>query len=376
MTLAATGPGLLYPLGNGSITGGGGTTLVMDAASERAAMIGHIFWNGRPGSAKTVSSAGGSISIRFGTTTFANASTSLDIGIQDVATATGPTARPDDSFDVKATYVGGTDTINSGAWTTIAMETGTKSITHGDLIAIVMDMTARGGADSVAWYTVSHSRPGRPLNNQYLAGAWLATSTSDMPIAYITADDGTLGVIYGHFLPAVFQSSSESFNDGTDPDERGMVFQIPWDCKIDSFWALTTGNGTAADFTVSLYSSPTTSATLVTSVSVLGEQVNAWDTNNFSVVLPTEVSLSKDTDYCLAFKASGATSIGLSKLILPAAGLRAFFPGGTTIAKATRNNSTGNFTTDTSNLYMMGVGISQLHDTGGGSGGGTRVIGS
>lgn len=37
--------------------------------------------------------------------------------------------------------------------------TGTKTIAHGDLVAIVMDMTARGGADSVQWSTISVTNP-------------------------------------------------------------------------------------------------------------------------------------------------------------------------------------------------------------------------
>ena len=56
-----------------------------------------------------------------------------------------------------------------------------------------------------------------------------------MPLALITFDDGTLGWFYDA-PPYLGANISEAFADATNPDERGMGFQVPWDCKTDAGW--------------------------------------------------------------------------------------------------------------------------------------------
>src|SRR4030095_12915179 len=125
MALTTIPTGILYPFvtdSSGTSAKASGSGTAMNAATAKTAMIGRVYISGRPGSAKTIIAAvGGSISFRTGTVTFANAGTTIDLGIQDVDTANGPTARPDGSFDVSRTLTGGTDTISSNTWTTFAM---------------------------------------------------------------------------------------------------------------------------------------------------------------------------------------------------------------------------------------------------------------
>src|SRR5262245_3836884 len=179
---------------------------VIDAATEKFAMIGRIYIDGRPAAAKTLST--GSIQWRTGAVTFSSGSTTVDIGIQDVATGAGPIAQPDGTFDVKTTLTGGGGGITANAWQTSTMNSGSKNITHGDLIAVVFDMTARGATDTV---TISASNQaiqnlltmGMPTCNAFLAGAWQTTNTggaSRAPNIVIVFDDGTLGWIDGTVL--------------------------------------------------------------------------------------------------------------------------------------------------------------------------------
>ena len=70
---------------------------------------------------------------------FSNGSTNLRIGLQDVTPATG---FEDGTFDVYADLVGGTDTIAEDVILATPMESGTKTVTHGDLLAIAIEMTA------------------------------------------------------------------------------------------------------------------------------------------------------------------------------------------------------------------------------------------
>lgn len=373
MSYVAVPPGLVFPYhpmyGWGLIT-----NQTTDATGEKVAIMGRVFWEGRPAGAKTVSSAGGSITFRNSTVTFANAGTSVDVGIQDVSASAGPPAQPDGAFDVSATVVGGSGAFVGNSWNTIAMSAGSKSIAHGDMIAIVVDMTARGGTDTLVFPCSGHNTSSQgcnnPIGNTHNGTAWSGISQNSHMIAYITADDGTRGVIHT-VQPATFAlPSSDAWNDTSSPDERGMVFQVPFDCKIDSLVMRAGGVAAAADFLVTLYSDPTGTPNSLYSTTILGEQGNVSGAGLLVVTLPSEITLTKDTDYCLAVKCASATNVTVALLSLAEEGLRSLISAaGTTLARATRDGGSGAFAVDSpaTALLAVGVGVSAIAEaTGGG----------
>lgn len=383
MTLVAIGNGLMYPSPY-SFPHASSATPTLDAATEKYAMVGRIYIDGRPGSAKTLST--GTIQYRTGAVTFANGGTTVDIGIQDVASGAGPIAQPDGTFDVKTTLTGGGGGITTTAWNTATMNSGTKNITHGDLIAVVWDMTARAGADSVTitngsigWGTGVGSS-GLPTTNAFVSSAWQTTNTAGAarsPNVIIVFDDGTLG-----WLDATIPFTTvgaDTFQDSTNPDERGMIFQVPWSCKVDALWVLGGVTDASSDFTLKLYSDPTGSPSSLASVAVAAENLGVAALNEFvTAPLATEVSLSANTDYIVTMLATGTSNSRLHNIVLGNTAHRAALNGGTTLAKATRNNSSGAFTAESPAVTMYGIGvrISQFDDgTGSGSGGGSRSRG-
>jgi hypothetical protein len=377
MTYASVSGGLFYPNPLFSVTAVAGA--VIDAATEKFAMIGRLYIDGRPGGTKTLST--GTIQYRTGAATFASGSTTVDIGIQDVATGTGPIAQPDGTFDVLTTLTGGGGGITANAWQTVTMTSGTKSMAHGDLIAVVFDMTARGGADTVtiaASNTLSMGSTGHiPTCNAYISSAWQTTNTagaSRIPNVIIVFDDGTLGW-FDCAYPASTQAN-ESYQDSTNPDERGMIFQVPWNCKVDELWAQVGATDASSDFTFKLYSDPTGTPTLVASIVVAAENTgtpSASVTGLLFGCLASEVTLTRNTDYIVTVLATGTSNLRLAQNTLGNTAHRAAaLIGGTTLAKATRNNSTGAFTAESPaiTMYNMGVRISSLDDgAGGGSSG-------
>jgi len=382
MTLVTIPTGIFYPFAadsGGTVSKASGSGTAMDAATDKTAMIGRVYISGRPGSAKTLSAAGGgSISFRTGAVTFANAGTTLDLGIQDVDAANGVIARPDGSFDVSRTLTGGTDTISSNTWTTFAMTggSGSKSIAHGDLIAIVWDMTARGGADSVVLTLGSTLSGVFPVTNEFQSSAW-RTNSIGAPNVLITFDDGTLGII-DSAIPFATALTVESYADSNNPDERGIIFQVPWDCKIDAVWANVGITNATSDYTIALYSTPSGTPSVVsgTSFTVLAEQLSAGSAQSFTpFLLPAEVTLTRNTDYVLAIKATAAGAVRLQSYVFGNTAHRAFLPY-TSQAKVTRDGGSGAFTAESPaiTMYQMGVRISALQDTSGGGGGGQRVI--
>lgn len=376
MTLASIARGVIFP--TTEMTAGLTNVGTVDAAGEKFAMLGRLYIDGRAAS-KTLST--GTIQFRTGACTFANAGTTLDIGIQGVLTGTGPPATPDGTFTVKTTLTGGAG-ITTAAWNTATMNSGTATLSHGDLIAVVFDMTARAGVDSVliASATARNSSHGvgLPNTNAFVAAAWqtgITIGAMRLPNVIIVFDDGTLGWI-DHTIPVSVAVTTESgFATGTNPNERGMIFQVPWACKIDALWATIGIVSATSDFTLKLYSDPTGTPTLVTSLAILAEQLGLTTGSNAQTLvmeaLPSEVSLSANTDYMISVLATGAGNVNLSAATLGNTAHRATIPGGTTLKKATRNGSAGVFTAENPavTMYEIGVRISQFHD-GASSGGG------
>jgi hypothetical protein len=353
------------------------TIATLNAATDKLAFIGYAYIDGRAAS-KTISAAGGgSISFRTGTVTFANGSTSVTVGIQDVDATNGPPVQPDGSFDVaSAALVGGGGGITTAAWNTITMTggSGSKTIAQGDLIAVVIDMTARGGADSVVINSGIPTAYQLPACVEF-AGAW--TDRASAPNCLITFDDGTLGIIDSG-MPFT-NISTELYADSDNPDERGMIFQVPFECKVDGLMVRALrASGTTSDATLTLYETPTGTPASLAAVTVLADQLAGSSAGFITANLASEITLAANTDYCLAFRATGAGQIGPAICTFANEAYRTFLPGGTTLAKATRNNGSGAFTPQSPavTMYHMAVRISAVEaSAGGGAGGaGSRML--
>lgn len=383
-----TGLGLFYPAlpPSLSLVGAGGAQVVsfanssaLNAAARKLAFIGNIYLAAGSGS-KTISSAGGSISLETGTAvTWATSGTTLQIGIQDVSSAAGPGIQPDGTFDVSGTRVQGTDSLAVSTWTTTSMGSGTKTITHGDAVAIVIEMTVRNGADSVTLSYPVGSDSARYPAGIFFTTSWPAANGSIIPNAIITFDDGTLGWIDCSYAGAAL-SSATFYSDVTNPDEYGVIFQVPWDCRIDAIYAGFYNGAANATCTLQVYSDPTGSPGVVsgTQITISNRNSNALNTARIGTyLLPAPVALTRNTSYCVSVKATGSGNIGLDVITLGSATYRAAYSGGTTRSLATRNNGSGAFNSVTSQFVMMGVRMSAFNDTsgGGGSGGGSLIGG-
>lgn len=371
MGLVRVPNGLWYPLNRppyyGTTFTGPATALTMNTTGQQVAMIGQICW--QDGGTHTVDTTGSSaISFRLGSSTFA--ASTMDIGIQDVATGSGPLAQPDGTFDVKVTLTN--SGLTTSAWNNIALTSGgsgTKTMAHGDPIAVDWNLTSRGGADQIALQAIPGGGRSFPLTNIFTSGAWQTSSISNgIPNVIITASDGTLGKLFATFPTS--SEASETFKSGDAADERGMIVQVPWDDKLVGYWLLMGGVDAASDGTITLYASPTGTPAAVsgTTVSFLAEQLGQLSASPSyqHFLLPTPVSLSKNTDYCMALKATGASNVILDANTLGAAGYRALCDGGSTLFKATRSAGGGGaFTTSSTVIYTMGLILGSFNDSGG-----------
>lgn len=233
---------------------GGGS---IDAANEYRGVVGQLFLKDGPGT-KTCSAAGG-CHIWWdaqNTATFANAGTTLRIGIQDVdASGFG-----DGTFDVSADLVGGTDTISQGTVDT-PMESNFKTMSYGDIIAIQATMISRGGSDAVVPDAFSRL-PSVYAVLGFPYGVFSAGTPTKSSFIYFKAmiqfDDSSYGWINAAPNLAFTQvvATLLTFGTGTTPDEYALVGSLPFDCGCSGFSWFVENIAAGDDFEYILYTDP------------------------------------------------------------------------------------------------------------------------
>ena len=298
-----------------SPTGIGGTASdTLNAANETFAFIGQVLLENPLSGSKTISSAGGgSIVWTAGAVTFANGATTFDIGIQDVSTATS-IAQPDGTFDVKASFTGGGGGVTANAVNTSVMTTGTKTIAHGDLIAITLAMTTRGGTDSITValnnmsnYWQDSLLPG-VVNNT--SGTW-ARNVTAIPNAYIVFDDGTIGWLAGTSFTKTAPTLL-TYNSGTaTADEYGNLLTYP--VTFNALGIAITGYAlnSSADFELLLYSTPLGTPVVERTITVDATQLTAVNSRLRGLFLfSTPFLLKANTGYAITLRPTTANNVG------------------------------------------------------------------
>lgn len=349
----------------------GNSNTTIDATGEKAAAIGYLHLTSGPGTSKTLDTTGSSAIIWAPqTVTFATSGSAIDIGIQGVSSS-GPPGQPDGIFSVKKTLTQGTDTITANAANTIVPSTGTVTLSHGDLISIVADFITRNGSDSVVLTTNNNlghgiSVSGIPTGASYASAAW---TSSHSPSFMLVFSDGTLGWIEGSNYLARANSTNYIWNDSSNPDERGIIFQVPFATSVSAMWFTQRLTDATSDCTLSLYSDPLGTPSSLTSKAIDAANMGAGGSQGFIYIpLTSAVNLSANTDYCLAIKATGAGNVRVEYARLLNADARKAMPGGETIFGVSRNNSSGAFGSSSSTdiIMSMGVVLNEIPSGGGG----------
>ena len=358
-------------LGGFSTLAGAGTT---DATGEKIALIGHVFWT--DGAASKTMDSTSIIHFRTGAVTMADASTTMRIGLQDVNAAAGPPVQPDGTFDVYREFAGNAGVITSAddnvAKSITLSTSGTKTVTNGQLIAVVFDMTARAGTDSLVINGAPSASIGyssMPVVMQYTTSWQNVNSGTALPLVLLESSDGTLGTLLGcgYYAPGSVYTYASS---GT-PDERALQFQVPYTCKVNCVYLASGGNSATADGELVLYSTPGGTPTALATVTVLGEYFgNVTDERVHAFMFDSEITLSAATDYAIAYKATGAGSVNLGYITMVSAAHRSI-NGFANCSGVSRSDATGAFgSASTTDLPLMSVGICALDDGAGGAGGG------
>ena len=298
----------------GPATVSGGSTL--NAVGESHAIIGHVHIEG--GGSKTLSAAGsGRILWRTATLTWASGSTNLRVGTQGVDLATG---FHDGVWDVYADLVPGVDTVAANSAISTTMDTGTQTMANGDLIAIVIEMTARGGADSVLvgaqnYNTNNWGTEGLPYG---ISDTGTPTKSSTALLAFIVFDDGTVGWIVGSHFTARGQDGTIAFNSGSSPDEYCATFTPPIGIRIDAIGLITGLVASGDTFELILYQDPLGTPSVLATLTPDPDVLSSAVLGTISVVatLVSAVDLLAGVTYGIALRPTTANDINITYMTL------------------------------------------------------------
>ena len=213
----------------------------LNAANLSLTMFGNV-WT-EDGGTHTIDTTGSSsIGWLASTVLFANAGTTVKVGICNMDAANGNPIRPANAsgvitFDVSRSIVGGSGGITTGSWHEHAPNSGSKTIAHGDLVGVAIQVTARAGADSIGVAGVQPisgaiARPGCTTYN----GTTFA-SVNIVPACAITFNDGVKGNFVGG-APYSVTRTALSFNNSSSPNEVGMHFKFPFPVVLSGVTAI------------------------------------------------------------------------------------------------------------------------------------------
>jgi len=297
---------------------GAGTnaTSTLNVTGETCVFASSIILENPLGGSKTISAAGGgSIVWSAGPVTFSSGSSTFKIGLQDVSTAASPT-QGDGTFDVVASFTGGGGGITASAVNTSVMTTGTKTIAHRDLVAIVFEFTARAGSDTIGVRAINTATTWIPSNGFPTVtdntGGTYARVSGAIPLAQLVFDDGTLGWFYGaSFFNYNTTPTSVTINSGTaTADEYGTYLNYPFTYYAVGVQCFVNLSGTSADVELLLYSDPLGTPVVERTITLDATQSPAVATQLNNVLLfSTPILLKANTPYAVTLRPTTANNI-------------------------------------------------------------------
>lgn len=343
----------------------------LNANGEYCAIIGHVhLQDGGAGGSRTISAAGGGrIFLNTASSiTWATGTTVVVTGIQDVDAA----GLPDTTFDVSASWSPGTETFANNTLYNVAMESGSKTLSQGQLIAIVVQMTNRGGTDQLTIDAVGLSAVVGDFGVPY--GVLNGSFTTSVQRHMILFDDATVGWIT--FAPLVWNTAvavtSINFNSGSTPDEYAAVVSFDAPMTFSAIGVVVSNVATADPFEVIWYTDPFGSPSAAVTFTPDPDQMVDTSTGILWFTFTTPITVTAGAFYAAAVRPTSANNITISHYDLTSGfdGLKAQQPW-TTIQFAARTNQTGAFVETQAYhlpwLYMLQSGV----DDGTGGGGGT-----
>jgi hypothetical protein len=254
---------------------------------------------------------------------------------------------------------GGDDLViaSSGA---ITMESGSKTINHGQLIAVSWKLTARAGSDSVAITAGGYTGTvgGRPHGVSDLGAGFVARA---LPIVAFNFN-GTWATLAG--VPTYQSRSSTTFQSGSTPDERGAFFKLPFACKVAGLLVRNAYGASSTTYKLQIYSDPAGTPAVISGASktVDTDTLVSASTADVLILFDAPVALAANTRYVAAMQPQDSTACGISTLAYASTGTAGLHMAGANWTYATRSDNTGAFSETTTTKWIAQLLISDIAD--------------
>lgn len=320
-----------------------GDVMTVDAANEEAAYI------------YQVPKTGEIAKIGFLTETVTTGCT-VDVRLETVSDTTGdPTGTLKDTNSNAALVIDDTD---DRTYHVVSL-TASATVTIGDILATVIVNPAA----SFCNMTVTEATAANFGNSMAIPYSDLFTGSwakDDMPVpCYVEYDDGTTASTGCDPIQTI---ATVTFNSGDTPDERGLIFQLPFPVSAIGFWLFSDLDN---DPDIVLYDSD--GSTVLDTVSFDSNQRGSTTSDLIFLKFSSAQSLSKDTNYRLALK-PGASDMRSSETSYVSTAVMDSTPGGSKFHLTTRANG-GSWTETTTTRPAMGLLIGGFDDGAGAAGG-------
>lgn len=364
----------LVGIGVHSLAGISASAATLDATNEACIVVGRIVCE-TPGPHTLDTSGSSAIRWRAGNVTFANAGTTLKVGLATVDSANGPPGRAVNvsdviSFDVSADFVGGGGGITSNNWRTSVPTTGSKTVQNGDIVAMAWQMTARGGSDSViVTHCAASSTLVQTAVTTFAGGSYVAANM--VPNAIIVFSDGTRGWFKGteYFSAPV----TRTYHSGSALNEYGQLFQFPTPMLIDGLWAAVQTTG---DLELCIYSDPLGTPVLEGSSFTDVNWASIGSVRRLIDPIATPFLAPANQPFAVTMRPTTTTNVGLIGKTIGDAADRIADPGGLLAYGISRGAGGGPFANASSSLdhYQIGFVLGGMDDGSGGGGGGAGLF--
>ena len=356
-----TGPGFLYPRYPLLTTAPGfDSTLLMDASTDSAAMIGRV-WTPNRGS-KSIRKIG----FLFGTVVKA-AGTDVRVSLQSVDLAAGPPGRPDGVVDQFITIADSDAGYVTNAWYQTGALDADRSVTYGELLSVVWDfngtwVTADSTIIRVPGSTTSPGTINSTLGVLFTGASW-AAATGALNVI-LEFSDGTFGTLMGaHPCSSL---GTQVFNSGTaGSDEWALQFSFPVEVKVDGAWAIL-ALPSGADFNILLTDAAGTAVSGFSTVSVDQGSIGSTSSRGIYVPFSSEVTLAANTTYYLSIQPTTTNNVTLYTFSVSAAGHLDCHEGGQSFCLAGRIDGGAWAAPTLTSRPFIGLSVSSIHGAGGG----------
>lgn len=340
---------------------------ILDAVGESQAIVGQMILASGPGTSKTLSAAGGGQIIIKTTLVTQGSGTDVRVGLQDV----GATGLEDGTFDVSGDFVGATNPLVLNSINRVTMATGSKTVSHGDLIAVVVEMVARASSDAVR-IVRGAGTPNCLMPYCTIDSGSGPTKNAGQPMYTVIFDDGTMGWLALDSF-AHNEDNPTAFGVSSTPDEHALIFEIPYKANAISLFMMLSSFGTSDDFEAIIYSDPLGTPTVQATITVDADLTGGSGANPtyWEQLLSSPFTFQPNTLYAIALRPTTGNTLSYRRANFGSGNsdMRAGSTFGLNARLGTRTDQTGAFTEDTTIIPFFGFRAYQLDD--GTSGGGS-----